>query len=122
MKQTILIADDDLELTEVLHDLLDAVGYSVLVAHEGVTVVEKAKQFRPQLILLDWKMPLGKGPAVIEMLQEKEETKSIPVIVLTGVDEPGMKETLQVMGVRGYIKKPYEPSELIRKIKDVLAA
>lgn len=117
----ILIADDDVDFVETLTDRLVAQGYQVIKAHEGVSAVELAQMEGPDLILLDWRMPFGKGSAVLEMLQEKEMTRKIPVIILSGIDEPGMKKTADHLGVKAFLRKPYDPKELQNTIAMILA-
>ncbi len=116
----ILIADDDEDLVSILKDFLESKGYETFEAYEGIAVFEVAKNNKPDLILLDWKMPAGKGSAALEMLAEKEETRNIPVIVLSGASEPGMFETVRKMGVKSFIKKPYESEKLLEEIDLVL--
>ncbi len=117
MPQTILIADDDRDLVSVLEDLLQAKGFACIVAYEGISAVEKAINEKPDLILLDWKMPAGKGSAVLEMLSEKDQTRSIPVIILSGAEEPGMFEISLKQGVKAFLKKPYDSAKLLKQIE-----
>lgn len=116
---TILLADDDRDYVEITSVRLQANGFGVLKAYEGVQVIEVAQHSHPDLILLDWNMPFGKGSAVLEMLAEREDTKSIPVIVVTGFDEPGMKRRAEAMGAKFLLKKPYDPQELLDAIRRV---
>ncbi len=120
MPQTILIAEDDSELSDVLSQLLESSGYAVIKAQEGVEVFEMATQNKPDLILLDWNMPFGKGSAVLEMLSEKKVIPLVPVIVLSGADEPGLKELALSLGAVSVIRKPYDNKRLIEEISRVL--
>ena len=120
MSIKILVADDDADLVSALCELLRSQGYETLSAQEGVRAVELAHKAHPDLILLDWIMPAGKGSAVLEMLAEKKETREIPVIVLTGADEPFEEETAQKWGVKGFLRKPYEAAALLKAISSVL--
>lgn len=119
-QKTILLADDDEDFVSVLTDLLEASGYKIESAHEGLTAVEKARDLKPDLIILDWKMPAGKAAAVIEMLSENEQTGLVPIIILSGVSEPGMEHTAELMGAKAFIRKPYETKQLLSTIKKVL--
>lgn len=116
----ILIADDDDDLTTILGDMLQASGYECVLSHKGLDTYELAQTEKPDLIILDWQMPMGKGSAVLEMLGEKESTRHIPVIILSGADEPGMLDTVKVLGAKDFVKKPYEGKELLSKIKKIL--
>lgn len=120
MAQKILVVDDDKDLVSILCDLLKSHGYQTLQAFEGIRAVEMAHKAQPDLILLDWIMPAGKGSAVLEMLAEKKETKSIPVIVHTGADEPFEEETARGWGVKGFFRKPCDLAQLLKVIESVL--
>ncbi|EKD42647.1 MAG: periplasmic sensor hybrid histidine kinase [uncultured bacterium] len=120
MAYKILIADDDKDLTLVMGDLLRSIGYETREAHEGIDVLELACEYKPNMILLDWNMPYGKGSAVMEMLMEKDLIKEIPIIVISGSDEPGMKETALKMGAKLVIRKPYETKDLLNAIQKIL--
>ena len=113
----ILIADDDQDLTETVSLFLQSHQYETLIAHEGIDVFEAARDQKPDLILLDWNMPFGKGSAVLEMLGEKDVLKAIPVIVLSGSDEPEMKQTALKLGARAVIRKPYDNIVLLDAIQ-----
>jgi len=116
MSYKILVAEDDSELCDVLSLLLEAKGYVVHSAHEGIDVLEQATKLKPDLILLDWNMPFGKGSAVLEMLAEKKLIPALPVIVLSGSTEPGMKELALSLGAQKVLRKPYENDELLAEI------
>lgn len=121
MNKRILIADDEVDLVSLLRMRLESHGYTVFTAHDGLEAVEKAQTERLDLIILDWKMPLGKGSAVLEMLHERETTKGIPVIVLTGASEPGLRKTAKGMGAKAFIRKPYEIDSLLGTIQSILS-
>lgn len=116
----ILIADDDRAFVEMIRAQLEFGGFETVVAYEGTRTVEVAHHERPDLIILDWKMPSGKGDAVLEFLKERDDTMHIPVMILTGVREPGMEEKARKLGVKAFIRKPYEPEDLLQKIREML--
>ncbi|MBI2346534.1 MAG: response regulator [Deltaproteobacteria bacterium] len=119
-KYCILIADDDHDLVRTLTDRLIYEGFDTLAAHEGVRVVEQAHRARPDLIILDLQMPAGTGQTVLERLQARPDTAKIPVIVLTGVGGPELEGEIRARGAREYLQKPYEPEDLLRKIRALL--
>lgn len=121
MKHTILIADDDESLVEVLSKRLRIAGYETLATYEGIRTIERAHKDEPDLIILDWKMPTGSGDAVLEYLFAEKITRKIPVIILTGMDDPDIKEKAIALGARAFIKKPYEPKHLLQVIEDILS-
>jgi DNA-binding response OmpR family regulator len=120
MRKKILIADDDRDLVEVLSARLDAAGFDTMPAYEGIRAVEVAHKEKPDLILLDWKMPAGRGSDVLKDLKTKTDTKHIPVIILTGVSEGGIEETAYQLGAKLFLKKPCDAKFLIKKINEIL--
>ena len=83
MAETILVVDDDLDILELLKMNLEPEGYNVRTASDGDSAVQSARIDPPDLILLDVMMPHKNGFQVIEELKDIEETKSIPVILVT---------------------------------------
>lgn len=118
-KKRILIADDDREFVEMLSIQLEAAGYETVFAYEGIRAIELAHKERPDLIILDWKMPAGEGGSVLSFLAKEDDTKHIPVIILTGVDEPEVEEKALKLKAKAFIHKPYEPRALLQKIREV---
>ena len=116
----ILIADDDRDLCASLEQRLRHDGLTVVAAHEGVRVIEAAHRQKPDLILLDIKMPAGTGRTVLQALRSKEDTKKIPIIVMTAMEESGLKERLLFEGANDFLKKPFETQLLLNKIRTFL--
>ena len=83
MKKKILIADDEVDLVEVLKVYLEMKGYEVLTAHDGEKALEVAQGESPDLILLDVIFPKMDGYTVLRELRGRKETKSIPVVMIT---------------------------------------
>jgi CheY-like chemotaxis protein len=88
-RTTILIADDDCDLVDVLAARCRRIGLTVIVAHDAFTALSLAKSEQPNIICLDVEMPAGNGLSVGEMLASDEECRCIPVVILTGKDDPG---------------------------------
>jgi CheY-like chemotaxis protein len=82
--KTVLIADDDRDLVQILALRCEQIGVDVLVAHDAMTALGLAHEHTPDLICLDVNMPSGSGLSVCEMLSNDEKLSSIPVIMLTG--------------------------------------
>ncbi len=119
--QTVLIADDDVDLLSTLTDLLEHEGFQVVTASEGVRVLELANKHNPDLILLDLRMPAGGGMAVLESLRTRTTTQKIPVIIVTGMPEKNLEIQAREGGAQDFVHKPYESKELISKIKNLLS-
>lgn len=121
MKAKILIAEDEPEIVAILRDRLKVNGFETIEANEEVRTIELAHKKKPDLILLDLKMPAGRGKSVLKSLSSHPETKQIPVIVLTAMPARDVKEEVLAEGAEDFIQKPYEATVLIDKILKLLA-
>ena len=113
--ETILIVDDIPEDVDILKELLP--GYKKLIALNGETALQIVKDTPPDLILLDIIMPGISGHYVCERLQADEKTKDIPIIYITAMDEIEDKIKGFQLGAVDYITKPFQPEEVISRIK-----
>ena len=105
-KYSVLIVDDDpSNLMQLFHILRSE--YNILTAIDGVSVLEKANTFLPDLILLDVIMPDMSGYEVLAELKKSDKTKSIPVTFITGLSKEDNESEGQIMGAVGYIRKPF---------------
>ncbi len=119
MKKKILIADDEVDLVEVLRTYLELKGYDILAAHDGEKALELARKETPDLILLDVIFPKMDGYTVLRELRGNKETKGIPVIMITAKGK--MKDMFEIEGVEDYLVKPFERQELLSKIEKLLS-
>lgn len=119
-KFKILIADDDRDLVKILLDRLEFEGFETMAAYEGLRTIEISHQKKPDLILLDLQMPAGTGISVLHNLRSKPDTKSIPVIVLTGMDGETVEDEVRRAGCQAFIRKPYEMDQLLQTIRSYL--
>lgn len=118
--KTILIVDDEPDFVSLLQDNLESRGYRVLTAHEGVRGIETAHKSKPDLILLDIKMPAGMGQSVLQALKKHSETRKIPVIVITALANRQLKEEIKQLGAKDFFTKPFDTEMLLEKIKSLL--
>ena len=119
-KKKILIVDDERDIVKALMIRLQGAGYEVVTAFDGAQAIFVSHKENPDLILLDIRMPAGDGFSVAEKLKHSKNTLSIPVIFLTGSPERDSEEKAMTLGARFYIKKPYDPEELLDAIKRAL--
>ena len=119
-KKKILVVDDERDIVKALAIRLGISGYEVISAYDGVQGVFLAHKEKPDLILLDIRMPSGDGLSVAEKLKQGSRTTRIPIIILTGSPEREAEEKALALGARFYIKKPYDPEELLDAIKRAL--
>jgi len=119
-KKKILIVDDERDIVKGLMIRLQGAGYNVVTAFDGAQGVFMAHKEKPDLIILDIRMPAGNGFSVAQRLKRSMHTFTIPVIFLTGSPEKNAEEKAMALGARFYIKKPYDPEELLDAIKRAL--
>ncbi len=120
MTITILIADDDPSLIELMSfNLIDA-GFDVITAADGDEAVALATEFRPDVIILDWMMPVMSGIKACRTLRAHPQTKMIPIIMLSARGEESDKIKGLDIGADDYVTKPFSPREVITRIKALL--
>ncbi len=119
-KIRILVVDDERELIDAIRDLLEERGYLIDYANDGIGALEIVKKDPPDLILLDIVMPNMDGITLLKKLKEKNETKDIPVIMLTVKDGQANRDLGLATGAYEYISKPYDSQVLLRQIRNIL--
>jgi DNA-binding response OmpR family regulator len=117
---TILVVDDEPDLVITIKNRLEWNKFKVETAADGAEGLEKAESVNPDLILLDCNMPVMSGLDMLQLLRQKRNFKKIPVIMLTAVSETYDIDTASILGVEGYITKPFNFTELLEKISDIL--
>ena len=120
-KKRILVVEDEVELVKALQIRLEASGYEVLAAYDGMEGLEKAKKENPDLIILDIMMPKMDGYATLSKLKEAGETKDIPVIMLTAKAQSDDVARSMQLGAADYIAKPFSHMSLLEKIGKTLS-
>lgn len=115
-KYSILIVDDEKSNLDVLNNILSE-DYTVFIAKSGETALKKAKENLPDLIVLDIVMPDLNGFEVISALKQMEETRNIPIIFITGLNNPTNEENGFRLGAVDYITKPFNTSIVKARIR-----
>lgn len=100
------MVDDDERHRRLLYDVLSAKGYRVLLAENGRCAIELARQERPDLILLDIRLPDISGLEVARVLKATSETKPIPIAAITALAMPGDERAIRESGCNAYMTKP----------------
>jgi CheY-like chemotaxis protein len=116
----ILVVEDEPENRLLIGIVLSTEGYQVIPAVDGADALERMAQEPPDLILLDLMMPQMSGVEVLERLRADPATASIPVIVLTALAQERDIEHAVSRGAQGYVIKPFEPDELLKRIEQTL--
>lgn len=119
--KVVLLVDDDLTLREMYDERLKAEGFDIIQATNGEEALAKAKESKPNVILLDIMMPKVNGFDVLKQLKADDELKAIPVIILTALIQDVDRLQGQKLGAADYIvKSETMPGEVIAKIKKAL--
>jgi putative two-component system response regulator len=117
----ILIVDDEAQNLAVLLEILKN-DYSVIPAKAGEKALEIAvKNPQPDLIILDMVMPEMNGLEVARRLKSDPKTGSIPILFVSGNDDEKSIQKTEKAGAAGFLKKPVNPDQLMKKVKEVIA-
>ena len=120
MSEKVLIIDDEMHIVELLRFNLETSGYKTIYSYDGFDGFIKAKEEKPDLILLDWMLPNISGIEVLKKIRQDADLKKIPVIMLTAKNmEDDKVEGLEV-GADDYITKPFSIKELLARITSVM--
>ncbi|WP_274654354.1 response regulator transcription factor [Paenibacillus humicola] len=117
MAGTILIADDETNITDVCRRYLEREGYAVQTAHNGAEALRLWEDHKPDLLVLDLMMPRVDGWQVCETVRQ---TSDVPVIMLTARGEEPDRLLGLTMGADDYMTKPFSPRELVLRVKNIL--
>ncbi len=120
-ERRVLVVDDDEDMIRLLARLLETAGYTVLTACDPAEAVIQAQRERLDLIVLDIVMPEGGGFGVLQQLMTSPETRAIPIVVLTGSDEPAVEAWARAAGVAGFLRKPCENAALLEAVRTAIA-
>jgi DNA-binding response OmpR family regulator len=116
----ILVIDDEPEITDIVKAFLTNAGYEVMVENSPVNSIEKARKFKPALVLLDIMMPFMDGYEVCAALKKEPATAGIPVLFLTGKDASDDGGRVFKSGGDLFVKKPFSCERLLQMVKMVL--
>ncbi|WP_119167396.1 phosphate regulon transcriptional regulator PhoB [Algihabitans albus] len=120
MKPLILLVEDEAALVTLLRYNLEREGFRLADARDGEEALVLAKEERPDLVLLDWMLPLMSGLEVCRQLRRAPETRDVPIIILTARGEEADKVRGLDSGADDYITKPFSPAELVARMRAVL--
>ena len=117
MQNTILLADDDVELSDLLKEYFESEGFAVRVAHDGEQALDQARQPGLDLMVLDIMMPKMNG---MDVLRELRHDSHLPVIMLTAKGDDMDRILGLELGADDYVPKPCNPRELLARIRAVM--
>ncbi|MCP9495876.1 MAG: response regulator [Pyrinomonadaceae bacterium MAG19_C2-C3] len=119
-RQTILIVDDSDDIRSILAQMLEIDGYHVEQASDGTEALSTAERIRPNLILMDLRMPMMNGIAATRQLHEHAETREIPVVIVSGLDSEMFRDAAFSVGCAAFLTKPFSTHELQDILKRLL--
>ncbi len=120
-KKRILLIEDEKDMAYAVTLQLEAKGYEVITAFDGRDGLDKARTKKPDLIILDLMLPKIDGYKVCRMLKFDNKYQNIPIILFTARAQDSDKKIGRDVGADVYITKPFEPSVLLDKIRELLA-
>ena len=120
MSATILVVDDDPVILQLLQVNFEMEGYKVTTANDGVEGLEKARADHPDIVLLDIMMPRMDGLQVTKELKGADDTKHIPIILLSAKAQSSDVQAGKDMGADDYLTKPFDPLELLERVNELL--
>jgi two-component system phosphate regulon response regulator PhoB len=120
MRHRILIVEDEAALVTLLRYNLEREGFDVAEARDGDEALVIMEESPPDLILLDWMLPLTSGIEVCRQIRRRPEAKQTPIIMLTARGEEADKVRGLDSGVDDYVTKPFSPAELLARIRALL--
>ncbi|MCJ7621344.1 MAG: response regulator [Anaerolineae bacterium] len=121
MAKRILIIDDDVLTSEVMKHALEVEGYEIVTAPNGVEGLAKARDEKPDLVVLDVMLPGLDGYEVCHRLREAPQTADLPILMLSAKAREVDVETGRRMGANVFLTKPLDPSALVAQVGALLA-
>jgi len=116
----ILLIEDEPDFRFGVRMQLEASGYAVIEAEDGVAGLAAAREQSPDLIILDGRLPKMGGYEVARQLKGNENYRNIPIVMLTARSQQSDKQTSQDAGADAYLTKPFDPDELLLTISKLL--
>jgi CheY-like chemotaxis protein len=116
--KTVLVIDDEWAIAEVLDALLSDEGYRVIVAHDGRHGLERLAEWPPDVIMLDFMMPIMDGPATLAALKANPATADIPVILMSSLPQETVAE--RSSGYSTFLRKPFRIMSVLDAVEAAL--
>ena len=118
----ICYVEDDEDIQRIVRMSLERVGkMTVAVVSDPTQAIQAFAEFQPDLVMLDWMMPVLDGPALFRQMKLRPETSDLPVVFITARASPRDLEELQSLGAAGTISKPFSPKDLPDQLRAIWA-
>uniref|UniRef100_UPI00405676C2 Hpt domain-containing protein n=1 Tax=Candidatus Electrothrix sp. TaxID=2170559 RepID=UPI00405676C2 len=118
----VLVVDDSISVRKVVSNLITQQGWLPVSARNGIEAIEKIRDERPDIVLLDVEMPRMNGFEVLQALQAQPELRDIPVAMLTSRSAEKYQNKARELGARGFMNKPFKADEVISFIRKVTSS
>jgi CheY-like chemotaxis protein len=119
----ICYVEDDEDIQRIVRMSLERVGkMTVAVVGDPTRAIETMAEFRPDLVMLDWMMPVMDGPTLFQQMKLRPETSSLPVVFITARASQRDLDDLKNLGAAGTISKPFSPKDLPDQLRAIWAA
>ena len=118
--KTVLVVDDEIHIVHIVAIKLRNNGYEVISADNGAEALELALREKPDIVVTDYQMPVMTGLELVEKLRQHDQTKDIPVIMLTARSFAIEQEQQDALQISECLSKPLSPRELLGNIEDIL--
>ncbi len=118
---TVLVVDDDAEMTRLIGAVLASRGLATVSAYDAVQGFMVAQRLQPKFILVDWHMPAGGGLQLLRQLHANHATASIPVVVVTGDGSPAILDEAVALGARGVLHKPIDTAIFVELVNTLVS-
>ncbi len=121
MTRRILVVEDQEDNRQILRDLLGSAGYEMIEVEDGEAACRAAKEYRPDLILMDVQLPLLDGYEATRRIKADPALRSTLIIAVTSYALSGEEEKARAAGCDDFVAKPYSPRQLLAKIRQHLS-
>jgi DNA-binding NtrC family response regulator len=121
-RRTILVVDDERDVVAIARVNLELAGFEVIEAFSGEQALQRMQERTPDLVLLDIRMPGVSGLGVLTEMRKSQATCKVPVVMFTAYGDINTRAECEALGCYFFVDKPFDPAELVRIIKRVLAA
>jgi two-component system, OmpR family, response regulator len=119
----ICYVEDDEDIQRIVRMTLERVGkMTVAVVGDPTQAIETMAEFRPDLVMLDWMMPVMDGPTLFRQMKLRPETSALPVVFITARASQRDLDELKALGAAGTISKPFSPKDLPDQLRAIWAA
>ena len=118
----VFYAEDDEDIQRIVRMSLERIGkMTVMIESNPLKAIDGIKEFKPDLVMLDWMMPGMDGPTLLKTMREQPETSSYPVVFITAKATQKDHSELLALGAAGIVSKPFSPKDLPEQLREIWA-